>query len=87
LPYLITLFITSCNTSTILIEEKRPTKLEELPSSTILQIPIPVRQKGYKNFKTTLITNELELNDFIKDIVCTERYCVRHGAFKCTKWK
>ena len=62
------LFFTACTTSSILITDNKPPQNEELSTSTILKIPVPVRQHGYKNFTTTVLTNELELDDFLKKV-------------------
>jgi len=68
LSIFIFLFFTACTTSNILITGTKPPQNETLSSETILKIPIPVRQQGYKNFKTTVLTNELELDDFLKKV-------------------
>jgi len=60
------IFFTSCTTSNILIKE--PPKKEVLKESTILKLPIPVRQNGFSNFKTQIITSEEEFNTFLKTI-------------------
>ena len=60
------IFFTACNTSSILIKE--PPKKEVLKESTILKLPIPVRQHGYSNFKTQLITSQNEFETFLKTV-------------------
>ena len=72
LTTLILLTFTSCTTSNILI--KQPPKKEVLKDSTILKLPVPVRQHGYSNFKTKIITSEDEFNTFLKTVEETKEW-------------
>jgi len=61
----IALFFTAClTTSSILLP---PTKTPDvLTESTIFKITIPVREHGYRNFDTQVITTKDALNTFIE---------------------
>ena len=63
----IALFFTAClTTSSILIP---PTQTPEvLTESTILKITIPVREHGYSNFDTQVLSNQHALDTFITSI-------------------
>ena len=65
---LISLFLNSCTKEHIVIHtiEKKP--LKELNIETISKIAIPVREEGYRNFETTLITSQKELNRLLSKI-------------------
>ncbi|CAA6804672.1 MAG: Unknown protein [uncultured Sulfurovum sp.] len=67
LSSLIALFFTAClSTSSILLAEtKVPEKLDE---SSILQIAIPVREHGYSNFDTQVLSSNFELETFIATV-------------------
>ena len=62
----IILLFTACAKDTILLNtiEKAP----KIEIKKISQITIPVREKGYSSFQTTLITSQIELNRFIEKI-------------------
>ena len=56
----------ACSKDTILLNTiEKPPKIE---IKKISQITIPVRENGYSNFETTLITSQIELNKFIEKI-------------------
>lgn len=60
-------FLTACfSTSSIILSEKeKPAQLEK---STILKIAIPVREHGYSNFDTKVISSQNALDEFIANI-------------------
>ena len=63
----ILLFLSAClSTSSIIIPEKE--KPSGIDKSTILQIPIPVREQGYSNFDTQVISSQDDLDSFLVDI-------------------
>jgi hypothetical protein len=64
----IVLLFNSCAKDSIVINtiEKKP--LKELNIKTISKIVIPVRERGYSNFDTTLMTSQKELNGFINRV-------------------
>jgi hypothetical protein len=72
LTTLILFIFTACTTSNILISE--PPKKELLKATTILKIPVPVRQQGYENFKTQVITSQKEFDEFIKKVEETKKW-------------
>ena len=43
-------------------------KREALPSQNILNVPIHIRDKGYKNFSTKIFTTQSELDSFLKTV-------------------
>jgi hypothetical protein len=61
------LFFSACSPSSsiILYEGEKP---KELDKSTILKIPIPVREHGYNNFDTQVLTTQRELDTFISNV-------------------
>jgi hypothetical protein len=63
----IALFFTAClTTSSILLP---PTKTPDvLNKSSILKITIPVREHGYSNFDTQVLTNKSEFENFIATV-------------------
>ncbi len=63
----IALSFTACLTSSSIIIP--PTnKPDVLSKSSILKIPIPVREHGYKNFNTQVLSSQQELDRFIATI-------------------
>jgi len=63
----ILLVLTACfSTSSILIPEKK--EPIELSESTILQIPIPVREHGYSNFDTQVLSSQDQFESFIAKV-------------------
>ena len=63
----IPLFFSACFTSSTIILP--PSKVAEvLDKSTILKITIPVREQGYSNFNTQVLTSKLELETFISSV-------------------
>lgn len=63
----IALFFSACfTTSNIIISESATPRV--LAKSTILQITIPVREHGYSNFDTQVLTTEKNLYSFIDSI-------------------
>jgi len=65
---LLSLFLASCAKDRIILNtiEKKP--LKELNIKRIARIAIPVREQGYSNFDTTLISSQKEFNKFIEKI-------------------
>ncbi|HHS92948.1 MAG TPA: hypothetical protein ENK82_06335 [Campylobacterales bacterium] len=67
LSTLITLFIVACTPPTnIIIKDTNHT--EPLAKSDILQIPIPVREHGYQNFDTQVLSTQAAFDAFIEKI-------------------
>lgn len=62
-----TLFFTACTEKHMVIIDSKPAP-KELSIKTISKVTIPVREHGYKNFKTQVIKTKNELDDFIADI-------------------
>ena len=65
---LIALFLTSCAKDRILINTVVKKPLQELNITTIAKIAIPVREQGYSNFDTIVISSKKELNEFVAEI-------------------
>ncbi len=67
--YTLLLFIfTACSSTTstlILTESQKP---KELTKTTIIQIPIPVREHGYQNFNTQIIGTKEQFHSFIEKV-------------------
>jgi len=63
----VALFFTAClTTSSILLP---PTNTPDILSkSSILKIPIPVREHGYRNFETQVLSSQSDLDNFIATI-------------------
>lgn len=61
------LFFTACVTHSSIIIPPEPT-VETIDKSTIFQLPIPVREHGYSNFDTEVLTTQLELDSFIAKV-------------------
>jgi len=61
------LFLTAClSSSSILLSEKeKPTELNE---SIILKIPIPVREEGYSNFDTQVLSTQNQFDNFMAKV-------------------
>jgi len=74
LTSLIFILFTACTTSNILITDNKPPQNEELNISTILQIPVPVRQHGYKNFETEVLTTQEEFDNFITEVKKSKKW-------------
>jgi hypothetical protein len=63
----IALFFTAClSTSSILLPQTKAP--EVLDKSSILKITIPVREQGYSNFDTQVLSSKNDLDDFIQTI-------------------
>ena len=63
----IALFFTAClSTSSILLPQTQVPKT--LDKSSILKIAIPVREQGYSNFDTQVLSTQNDLNNFISTI-------------------
>jgi PBP1b-binding outer membrane lipoprotein LpoB len=66
LVFTIILAFTSCSQDTILLNSiEKPPKVK---IKKISKISIPVREHGYNNFETMLLTSQTELNKFISKI-------------------
>ena len=61
------LFFTACVTHSSIIIPPEPT-VETIDKSTIFQLTIPVREHGYRNFDTKVLTTQLELDNFIAKV-------------------
>ncbi len=64
--FIFLIFIACSPTSSIILSEG--VKVKELDSSTILKITIPVREQGYSNFDTQVLTTQDELDKFVSDV-------------------
>jgi hypothetical protein len=63
----IALYFTAClSTSSILLPQTKAP--EVLDKSSILKITIPVREQGYSNFDTQVLSSKNDLDDFIQTI-------------------
>jgi hypothetical protein len=64
---IITLFFTACTEKHMVLKDVKPID-RELSIETISKITIPVREHGYRNFKTQVIKRKSELNNFITQV-------------------
>ena len=63
----IALFFTACTDKHMILKDVKPVS-KELSIDIISKITIPVREHGYRNFKTKVIKTNNELNSFISDV-------------------
>ena len=64
----ITLFFTACFTTSSILNLPQPQIPKGLSTYTILKITIPVREQGYNNFDTQVLTSQKALENFIASI-------------------
>ncbi len=64
----ISILFSSCTKEHIVIKTIGQKPLKELNIKIISRITIPVVEEGYKNFSTTLITSQKELNSFLSKV-------------------
>ena len=64
---IIVLVFTACKQDSIVLNIKEK-PLTEVNITTISKVTIPVREHGYRNFETTLLTSQKSFNDFIKEV-------------------
>ncbi|MBU1667287.1 hypothetical protein KKC13_02645 [bacterium] len=60
------LLFTACTHDSVIIDTPKISKA--LSSDTIANIPIPVREQGYSNFKTQVIKTQTELDNFVESV-------------------
>jgi len=83
----IALLLASCAKDRIVINtiEKMPPK--ELSIKSIARIAIPVREQGYSNFDTTLMTSQKELNKFVTKIELQKNWNSKDNFLNALKLK
>ena len=84
---IIALLLASCAKDRIVLNtiEKKP--LKELNIKTIAKIAIPVREQGYSNIDTILMTSQKELNKFVAKIKLQENWNNRENFLNALELK
>lgn len=63
------LLFTGCMKERVIVNALTPaTAPTQLNADTIVNIPIPVREQGYSNFETQLLTTQTELDGFLANV-------------------